>query len=264
MKTHREEIARIVDPEAWNWKPLPRAADEGPASKKAFDEQDRSDGQAMAARRASALAKADQIIAAWNRRADPLVEELRGALRQAEDWFREYADLHRAKCSADGDAKARTNTERADFCAREALALPVGNISARDLAPQPEPLTVPEPAANADKPSALVQNARTICDFMGWTEEGAAWRSAVQLATQLYRAPYEQGWNDREDDLIAGVSRISPLSSEVQPVAPCEMCGGSRVLYLGSEQGAIPCDFCPAESGDQGERSDEGKEEGAS
>ena len=142
MKTHREEIARIVDPEAWNWKPLPRAADEGPASKKAFDEQDRSDGQAMAARRASALAKADQIIAAWNRRADPLVEELRGALRQAEDWFREYADLHRAKCSADGDAKARTNTERADFCAREALALPVGNIA----------VTSGEPAASTPAP----------------------------------------------------------------------------------------------------------------
>ena len=123
MKTHREEIARIIHPWAFNG---------AVAWSQAHKDQCR----------AEALAKADQIIAAWNRRADPLVEELRGALRQAEDWFREYADLHRAKCSADGDAKARTNTERADFCAREALALPVGNIA----------VTSGEPAASTPAP----------------------------------------------------------------------------------------------------------------
>jgi hypothetical protein len=60
----REKVARITDPDAWNWKPLPREPNEGPASKAAFDEQDRNDGMYMAHRRDVALSKADAILAA--------------------------------------------------------------------------------------------------------------------------------------------------------------------------------------------------------
>lgn len=98
-------------------------------------------------------------IAAWNRRADPLVEELRGALERL---------LSAAKLLQANSEGCAVNHYGEDFglygvpgflidtakdieAASEALALPVGNISARDLAQSgPEPLTVPEPAANAD------------------------------------------------------------------------------------------------------------------
>lgn len=110
----REAVARVIDPHYWaHWDLI------SPRKREALNPP--------------SLTKADQIIALVLR-ADPLVEKLRGALQQAEDWFREYADLHRAKCSADGDAKAQTNTDRADFCAREALALPDGGGSAREPA----------------------------------------------------------------------------------------------------------------------------------
>lgn len=68
------------------------------------------------------------LIAAWNRRADPLVEELRGALIQGAEWFEEYADHHQAKGALD---KASRNLERANYLRRrEALALPGGGGSA--------------------------------------------------------------------------------------------------------------------------------------
>jgi predicted esterase len=46
---------------------------------------------------------------------------VREALTTAAGWFSEYETLHAAKGSIDGDVKARTNAERADFCARAAL-----------------------------------------------------------------------------------------------------------------------------------------------
>lgn len=61
--TKLEAAAQIIDPEAWSWRPLPRTPDEGPASKAAFDAQDRSDWKAINARKATARTKADAILA---------------------------------------------------------------------------------------------------------------------------------------------------------------------------------------------------------
>lgn len=58
----REKIARIVDPEAWSWKPFPRDPNEGRASKQAFDAQDRSDARHMEVRKKDARSKADAIL----------------------------------------------------------------------------------------------------------------------------------------------------------------------------------------------------------
>lgn len=57
------EIARIIDPEAWAWKPLPRDTNEGPASKAAFDEQDRNDTRDNNRRKERSLIKARAILA---------------------------------------------------------------------------------------------------------------------------------------------------------------------------------------------------------
>jgi hypothetical protein len=46
------------------------------------------------------------------------VAELEGALRQAEEWFRAYAQGHYAKGDCD---KAKRNHDRADYCNRAAL-----------------------------------------------------------------------------------------------------------------------------------------------
>ena len=42
------------------------------------------------------------------------LEGLERAAREAAAWFREYEALHAAKGSIDGDAKARTNAQRAE------------------------------------------------------------------------------------------------------------------------------------------------------
>jgi hypothetical protein len=62
-KGEQEQIARVIDPEAWAWRPLPREPNEGPASKAAFDEQDRNDWREIEARKQAAYAKADAILA---------------------------------------------------------------------------------------------------------------------------------------------------------------------------------------------------------
>lgn len=49
------------------------------------------------------------------------VERKNEALRKIEGWFRDYARQHRAKGTSDGNLKADTNDERADF-ARTALS----------------------------------------------------------------------------------------------------------------------------------------------
>ena len=42
------------------------------------------------------------------------MDRLQSALQKAIGWFEEYAKLHRAKGTHDGDLKARVNQERAD------------------------------------------------------------------------------------------------------------------------------------------------------
>jgi len=54
---------------------------------------------------------------ARNGAADQHIAALESALKQAADWFDEYAMVHSAK---DDEPKMRRNQERADFC-REAL-----------------------------------------------------------------------------------------------------------------------------------------------
>ncbi len=63
MNKLREEIARIIEPFYWRWLDVPGRE------------------HACAPGRQETLAKADRIIAAWNRRADPLVSE-NGSLRE--------------------------------------------------------------------------------------------------------------------------------------------------------------------------------------
>ncbi|UPT53170.1 hypothetical protein [Synechococcus phage Yong-M4-211] len=94
----REEIARIIEPFYWRWLDVP------------------GQEHAYAPGRQKTLAKADQIIAAWNRRADPLVEELRDDPR-----------LHQAAYSLH-QAGYHDLGEFIDGV-REALALPVGGGS---------------------------------------------------------------------------------------------------------------------------------------
>lgn len=60
------------------------------------------------------------------------------------------------------------------------------------------------------KASEIDAIARIICDFMNWPEDGPAWDDANKLARQVHEPAYRAGWNDREDDLIAGVRRIAP------------------------------------------------------
>ena len=50
--------------------------------------------------------------------AEARVAELEGALRQADEWFRAYAQGHYAKGDWD---KAKRNHDRADYCNRAAL-----------------------------------------------------------------------------------------------------------------------------------------------
>ena len=61
--------------------------------------------------------KADMAIAKMIARAPLMV----AALYNATLKFREYADMHLAKCTPEGDAKARANREMADLC-EQALA----------------------------------------------------------------------------------------------------------------------------------------------
>jgi hypothetical protein len=51
-------------------------------------------------------------------RVEARVAELEGALRQADEWFRAYAQGHYAKGDWD---KAKRNHDRADYCNRAAL-----------------------------------------------------------------------------------------------------------------------------------------------
>lgn len=95
----REEIARIVDPHAFN---------------AAYIE-----AGLRTSERLDALAKADAILS----RLSSVVEErdrLRVAVIKAEAWFRDYERQHRAKGTLDGTLKADTNQERADYL-RQAL-----------------------------------------------------------------------------------------------------------------------------------------------
>lgn len=59
-----------------------------------------------------AAASPDRVLALLDE-----VERLRAGVAQAEDWFRAYERQHRAKCSAEGDAKAQANKDRADYLA---------------------------------------------------------------------------------------------------------------------------------------------------
>jgi hypothetical protein len=60
----QEVMAKIIDPEAWSWRPLPREANEGPASKRAYDEMDRNDTRDIERRKDVARAKAQAAVSA--------------------------------------------------------------------------------------------------------------------------------------------------------------------------------------------------------
>ena len=49
-------------------------------------------------------------------RAADTITELLEALEKCRDKFRHYEDLHRVKCTAEGDEKADRNREMADLC----------------------------------------------------------------------------------------------------------------------------------------------------
>lgn len=51
------------------------------------------------------------------------LREAREALQMAADWFRDYERQHHAKATEDGDRKAETNGERANFLENTLAAL---------------------------------------------------------------------------------------------------------------------------------------------
>lgn len=127
-----------------------------------------------------------------------------------------------------------------------------------DLAPSGGALAHPEPAANADKPKdrtysqaevdAILKAAYPILsDGPHKITDHRRWLARQLLDSQLSE---EEAYGIvRYSPGVNSSSEVQPVGSERSPAGPCEMCGGSKELYSGSDQGAIPCDFCPAESG---------------
>lgn len=76
------------------------------------------EGFLVGAHRPTREANAALIVAAVNALPSLLDENerLREALERAEAKFRHYDDLHRLKCTAEGDEKADRNREMADMC----------------------------------------------------------------------------------------------------------------------------------------------------
>lgn len=126
----REAVARIVDPDAMDTvedlagdyrQQFPDWTEERvrEVAQFAYDS-----GKIQLAARADALTKADAILALIGAERLALLDEVERkneALRKIESWFRDYARQHRAKGTSDGNLKADTNDERADF-ARTALS----------------------------------------------------------------------------------------------------------------------------------------------
>lgn len=114
------------------------------------------------------------LIAAWNRRADPLVEELRGALKPFADWAGDNVDFDAGYYlwNGLGCEKERINVwfGPSDFGrAREALALPVGGGSSREPAQASQVSS--DPTANAD---GLIERLKRSAEWRRKHRVGAA------------------------------------------------------------------------------------------
>jgi len=154
-----EAVARIIDPEAFKWRPLPRDPDEGPAQKAAYDEMDRNDQRAMDRRKVAARSKARAILslllsdkAALEAERDVAKQEAREAISLVSEYAREAGEakgrleMSEAAGIVDGwreralSAEARATASEAERDGLRAAMEEIANGDYRIISGSPGPL----------------------------------------------------------------------------------------------------------------------------